>query len=54
MEKKSNAPKSGRRAVIHYMKGKTLIRKEVPASRALMIADEYRRKTGNSVRIKIT
>ena len=52
--KKTNAPRGSQRAEIHYTKGKMKFVKMVPASRAIIIADEYRRKTGNPVKIKIS
>lgn len=52
--KKANASKNSRRATILYRKGKTEIVKEVPAARAFIIADEYKRKTGQSVKVKIS
>lgn len=52
--KKANVSKNSRRATILYRKGNIEYKKEVPAARAFLIADEYKRKTGQSVKVKIS
>ena len=43
-----------RKVVVFYKKGKDLQAKSVPASKSLLIAIEYRKKTGKPVTIRLT
>ena len=54
MEKRSVEPKKGKRAVVSFTSKGIVVKKDVPKSRAYLIAAEYKKKTGKTVSIVLS
>jgi len=46
--------KKGKRALVFFRTGKEISEKNVPVARARIVAEEYRKKTGKPVTIRLS